>query len=183
MKYLNKVVSISTLLITVALNANVLNQPSKIIINTIHNDSSYSLKLTDRLTLNSLPLTIQPGQTIQTSIDLNNAKKVVIMGNMKDIMANEAQYLIQKIEQDGTVNSNEEVYLNIHTCPGGVDDGSGIICGKVGTTVMNFLMAGKQGGCIMSSGRLPENDNATSNFKLTFFTDKYNRTVGSLEVN
>ena len=103
---------------------------------------------------------------ITANVAVNSQNKVKIQGSMSAVMAKKAQYVIQKLDEAGNPEPDQEVYLNIETAPGGVNDGSGFITGRPGTTIVKFNMAGKNGGCAMSSSTLKNKNCKNVNFDL-----------------
>ena len=77
---------------------------------------------------------------------------------MKEVMAKEAQYIIKKAD---SADNTQEVYVHMNVAQGGVNDGSGIVTGRLGSIIFKFLLAGKNGGCRMSSGALENNNNSS----------------------
>lgn len=155
MQFIQKTPLIVSAFLFLGLSANEPMMP-QMVIKTIQNNTPYTLRLTDRFNTNKA-LIIDAGQTLEANFEIIGSKNVIIQGSMRAILAEEAQFIIQKLDVAGNPVADNEAYLNLCTVPGGVNDGSGFITGTIGSIVFKFFMAGKQGGCLMSSGRLKNN--------------------------
>lgn len=143
---------ISALILLVSLNNNATtNHLPNVVIRNIQNDTQEDITISDRSN-KSREILIAAGKTVDVSLKSNN-NNVAIQGSMKDCMAEKAQFVIKK-----ATDKDQEVYLNVNAAQGGVNDGSGMISGRLGTIALKFLLAGKNGGCIMDSGTLKNNN-------------------------
>lgn len=124
-----------------------------ILIKTVHNHTPYNLMLVDRLARNVSAI-IPSGEKVEVALTSNGMNKVVIQGSLSDVMAKKAQYVFIKLNEQGTPEMDQEVYLNIACTPGGVNDGSNFIVGTKGSTVLEFYVAGKRGGAQIWKGPL-----------------------------
>ncbi len=131
-------------------------QLPKLILKSIINETGHDIVLTDTLTKKTMA--IAAGATAQLNLPATD-KNVVISGNMREIMARAAQYLIKKAD---ATDNNQEVYMHMNLAQGGIDDGSGMITGKLGTIIFKFLLAGKNGGCQMGSQTLTNTQNSVA---------------------
>lgn len=123
------------------------NQLPKLVIKKIINNTGHDLIIIDRLSKKTKE--IPANKTAEINLQASN-KNVIIQGSMKDAMAQEAQYVIKK--NHGA--PDDEAYLHVTLTEGGVNDGSGMIMGKLGSVILKFLLAGKNGGCQMSTNTL-----------------------------
>lgn len=141
---------------------------NRVIIKTLKNSTPYSILFVDRLSKNKSKnsIVLPAGETTELNFESNGQNNVSLHGSMAQIMESKAQYAFKKLDEKGAPIPNQEVYLNISLAKGGVDDGSGIITGTPGTTVLKFFAAGKNGGCRMSSGRLQNNNCKSVEFEL-----------------
>ena len=140
----------------------------KMVIKTIKNDTPFNLLLADRFN-SGKSIIIAAGQTLESNLEIIGAKNVIINGSMSEIMAEKAQFVIKKLDTSSNVEPEKEAYINMCTVPGGVNDGSNIITGTPGTVAFKFFMAGKKGGCGMSSGRLKNDTCALLEINLEFY--------------
>lgn len=147
------------ILFSFSLIATTEQQLPKIIIRNIENNTSEDLVIIDRNSKDK-EILIAAGKTVDAKIVSNN-NNVAIRGSMKDCMSEKAQFVIRQV-----TDKDQEVYLNVNVAPGGVNDGSGIISGTLGTTALKFLVAGKNGGMMMSSDTLKNNNNKTVEMNL-----------------
>jgi len=122
-------------------------------ITTIHNNTERELVIIDRFSRQHV--TLPAMSTTETSLTPAH-KNIVMRGDMVSRMAQQAQYLIKKAS-DYNVTTEQEVYLNICLVPGGINDGSGIICGSPGTVIFKLIAVGMQGGHSMQSATLQGN--------------------------
>ncbi|MBA3954223.1 hypothetical protein H0X48_02810 [Candidatus Dependentiae bacterium] len=129
-------------------------QGPQLFIKTVKNDTPFNILMVDRLASDpkTNSITIIAGQKVAVNFQANRQHAVSIRGSMSETMARYAQYTFIKLDTDGKPMANQEVYLNLNTAPGGVDNGSGIISGIRGTRVLNFYVAGQNGGCSMETG-------------------------------
>ena len=121
-----------------------------VVIRNITNDTVEDITVSDRSN-KSREILIAAGKTVDINLKSNN-QNVAITGNMRDEMAEKAQFVIKK-----ATDKAQEVYLNVNAAPGGVNDGSRIIMGTLGTIALKFLLAGKNGGYLMDSDTLKNN--------------------------
>ena len=143
----------------------------EIVIKSIKNLTPYNLLIVDRLSKNTIKAKIDAGETVDLHLKSTGLNKVVIMGSMSDVMEKKAQYVFKKLDDQGTPEPQQEVYLNIGLDKGGVNDGSGIIAGVPGSIVCKFFSAGKNGGCGMLSGSLKNSHCKTVEFDLVLYTN------------
>jgi hypothetical protein len=144
-------------------------QIPKVIIKTIKNNTRYNLAFTDRLS--GATITLPAGKTVEARFKVDNSRSVVIRGSMAEALAKEAQYVIKKLDTVGNAIPQKEVYLNLSALEGGINHGDGLICGARGTIALKFLMAGRAGGCIMSTRKLTPCSQAEFNLELSMDED------------
>lgn len=169
MKFLKNVTTLFLLVFTCFVQAAPQKKPFRmpeITIKTIKNETDFDITIIDRLTKKEI--TVPANTLAETPLKIKNYRNVVINGSMTDILAEKSQYVIRKVVA-GVAETESEVYLQLHASEGGVDNGSGIITGMPGTIVFNFLMAGKLGGCTMSTRRLQNVDCKVAEFNLRLF--------------
>jgi hypothetical protein len=140
-------------------------QPSKFILKTIKNSTCYDILLVDRLAEDK-SIVLPASKTTTVEFEINNQNTVIMNGNMVDIMNKDAQYVFQKLDQNGNPELGQEVYFNMHTCPGGVNNGSNVIVGTLGSLILHFYVAGKNGGCTMNSGKINGDGYQTAEYTL-----------------
>ena len=104
-------------------------------IKTIHNTTNYDMLFVDRLAKDKSIL-LPAGKVTQVGFVANSKHKVTINGSMTDIMAQKAQYVFKKLDQNKRPELNQEVYFNLCIVLGGVNDGSGIITGTPGSLAL-----------------------------------------------
>ncbi|MDP3788296.1 MAG: hypothetical protein Q8Q60_03190 [Candidatus Chromulinivorax sp.] len=146
---LSMIACIFTNLITLASS-----EKPNMVIKSITNNTPYRLKFIDRFDNDSR--IIEAGSTIPINYSIENSKNIVIQGYFKEILSKEAQFLILKLTENNSTESNKESYVNMTITPGGIDDGSGITIGTLGTNIFKFFMANAEGGCIMASETIKE---------------------------
>ncbi len=156
MNFLFKRITIVAVLI-VTLSATVQAQMPKLVITSITNNTLFDLLFIDRLKWWSY-LTLPAGQTITPFFQITGFQNVVIDNNINAIMAQNAQFVIRKLDASGNQEKDKQSYVNICMVPGGVNDGSNFITGTPGSMVFKFLMANKTGGFNMSSRRLQDSN-------------------------
>ena len=144
-------------------------QSPQIFIKTIHNTTPYNILLVDKLAKNKSIL-LPIGQSTEVNFIINNNNAVILNGSMTDNMSKQAQYVFKKLDQDDQPELNQEVYFNLHTAPGGVSNG-GITVGTPGSTILHFYVAGKNGGCMMNSGKI-DTESQIKEFELALTMNK-----------
>jgi hypothetical protein len=156
------------MMLNIAVHA--LPKTPKMIIKSIKNNTPFSLLLIDRFN-NDKSLTILNNQTIEANFEIIGSKNIIINGSLSEILAKEAQFIIKKIDQNNVIVPDQEAYLNINLFLGGIDDGSGVICGTLGSTTFKFTMAGKKGGCTMSSSMVKNSSCDSIEISIEFYTN------------
>lgn len=142
----------------------------KLIFTSIINYTPYDLVLFDRVNRGYFDLPAERGADY--SYVFENYSNVVIDGSMKDCMIYQAQFIVQAENLPDDVANEQIYYLNICAVPGGVNDGSNIIVGALGTIALKFLMAGSISGCNMSSSCVKDCENNTIKLCLELFCDE-----------
>jgi len=134
------------------------NGMPRIIITSVVNQTPYDLAIID--VVNDWNFAVSSYKYVRlTDAILENYKNIVFSGNLFNCLHdNHAQIEIRKIEASGFISQDSAVLLNMSVMPGGVNDGSIITTGTLGSLVFKFFMAGPNGGAHLSSGRL-ENSN------------------------
>jgi hypothetical protein len=132
-----------------------------LIVKTIYNNTSYNLLLIDRLAKNK-GIILPAGKTVEVNFKVNDQNEVIIQGDMAECMAQDAQYVFKKLDQDGNLELDQEVYFNMHTKETNK------------SLALRFYMAGKYGGCLMTGRQLNADDSKTAEFELELSRDKTN---------
>ena len=153
----------------------------KIVIKSITNSTNNDLVLIDRLHPRTKPIVLPKENTVEVNIKCTQ-KNINCMGSLKEILAKQAQYVFKQSHELSRKNNPNEVYFHICVQLGGVNDGSGIIIGADRSIIYKFLGAGKQGGCIMSSGSLKSNPNQLE-FNILISPNKYLEDEGKFGLN
>lgn len=119
-----------------------------LIIKTIYNNTPHDILLVDRLGKNhwwyigkKSSIILPAGKTTEVNFTTNGQNNVIIQGSMSECMAQDAQYVFKKLDQDGNPEPDQEVYFNLHTT--GVNE----------SFALNHYVAGKNGGCQMIGGK------------------------------
>lgn len=128
-------------------------QLPKLIIKTIYNTTKYDILFVDKLALDKTVM-LPAGKIVEVNFIANDQNVIVLNGSMAEVMGEKAQYVFKKLDKENNPEVNQEVYFNMSMTSGGVNNGSGIVAGTFGSTVLNYYVAGKNGGCMMQSGRI-----------------------------
>jgi len=142
----------------------------RLIFASIINYTPYDLVLIDRVNGYYFDLPAQQGADYSYGIE--NHRNVVIDGSMQDCMMSQAQFILQAENLSDDVKNEQVYYLNICAVPGGVNDGSNIIVGALGTIALKFCMAGEVSGCLMSTSCVKDCENNTIKLCLELYCDE-----------
>lgn len=145
----------------------------KLIIKTIQNDTCFDIQIVDRLSQNN-SIILPAGKITSVNFIAQAQNAIVIHGSMAHVMAEKAQFVFKKINQNGESDPRNEVYFNLNLTEGGVNNGDGFIVGTPGTTILKFYAAGKQGGCIMNSERIDTQNQQQTEFHLLLHMNEEN---------
>jgi len=137
---------------------------------SIINYTPYDLVLIDRINGYYFDLPAQQGADYSYGIE--NHRNVVIDGSMQDCMMSQAQFILQAENLSDDVKNEQVYYLNICAVPGGVNDGSNIIVGALGTIALKFCMVGEVSGCLMSTSCVKDCENNTIKLCLELYCDE-----------
>jgi hypothetical protein len=128
-------------------------QRPKVILTSIKNDTPSDLLLVDRLAdpETTCAWHLRAGKTTKLNLQVNTATAIVMDKSMTEVMLKDAQYVLISLGQSGAQRPDQEVYFNLHLAQGGIDDGSGIITGSLGTTWLRLNVVDKKGSCSRQS--------------------------------
>jgi len=138
----------------------------RIIIRSVVNKTPYDLAFVDVVNDWSFTALAYTQVTLNDAV-VENYKNIVFVGNAFDCLNGEAQIEIVKVEASGIFSQDYGAFLNMCVVPGGINDGSNIVSGSIGSLIFKFMMAGSHGGACISSNVLKNNEYQDVEVELT----------------
>jgi len=124
----------------------------KMVINKIENQTLYKIAVLDRLHKFKQICVLQPKQTLSYfDFTIKDSRNIIFSGSLKDNLRDYGQFSFIEMNNNDEMLLDRESYINFAMMPGGVNDGSNITSGQIGSCVFKFMTANETEGCTFNS--------------------------------